>query len=573
MKFKRDNMAVSEIIGTILLLTIAVFIFSALYISILLPVFFPDSNSAPVSVDIIGTLEGNTIILEHRGGDKLALDSMFLVTVGGIEQEFKVGDYLNIESKEDGYWTVGERIVFPAGDTAGIQVEITIIDGDSNYVALFGILQDGEIYTDPTVTTLDATEITTSSAKLWMNYYLKGHSGFVCFSYKPSVGSWTNTSWQAKSDGGSYNEIVSGLNPCERYYFKAQLKYDTVEIEGPENNFTTSWTTLIDTISPYMETIAPLSITATGSSNLDNISLFYRWSDDNSSWGHSGETEYNTIIVDTSSASENSAQEYTYDSWSHTTNDNNDRILIVSYAYENDDAIPTTISTVEYNGSSLTQIRQDKADEGTSHEFSELWYLLNPPTGSHNIFVNFSATCRGGAGGAITAYNVSQKAPTADEGTFNTGTPIDMSDTITTTIDNCLIVSACGEGYLRTPHSFGSGQIQIYNTAAYSNGVSGSYEMRTSQGSDTISHAWGADGYRAAISLACFEPTNTTWGNGSNWIVWSDASNPDTSSPWSWNFDFPNGTGFYEFHSIGMKDDDIEDPPGSADAICRYNPS
>ncbi|MCK5458462.1 MAG: hypothetical protein KAI20_01105, partial [Thermoplasmatales archaeon] len=59
-------------------------------------------------------------------------------------------------------------------------------------------------------------------------------------------------------------------------------------------------------------------------------------------------------------------------------------------------------------------------------------------------------------------------------------------------------------------------------------------------------------------------------GNEGTWTKWPDAGNPDTESPWSWNFDFPNGTGYYEFYSIGNKSGSPnETAPGSADAICR----
>ena len=65
------------------------------------------------------------------------------------------------------------------------------------------------------------------------------------------------------------------------------------------------------------------------------------------------------------------------------------------------------------------------------------------------------------------------------------------------------------------------------------------------------------------------------WLNLTNPIaIWSsvmNASNPDTSYPWSWDFDFPNGTGYYEFYSIGKKTGSVdEDAPASRDALCRY---
>jgi hypothetical protein len=45
---------------------------------------------------------------------------------------------------------------------------------------------------------------------------------------------------------------------------------------------------------------------------------------------------------------------------------------------------------------------------------------------------------------------------------------------------------------------------------------------------------------------------------------------PDTY-PYSWSFNFPNGTGFYEFYSIGQKSGlPPEAPPSSPDAITQY---
>ncbi|MDG6219485.1 MAG: DUF2341 domain-containing protein, partial [Candidatus Thermoplasmatota archaeon] len=54
-----------------------------------------------------------------------------------------------------------------------------------------------------------------------------------------------------------------------------------------------------------------------------------------------------------------------------------------------------------------------------------------------------------------------------------------------------------------------------------------------------------------------------------NWITWNNSTNP-SSSPFSWQFNFPNGTGYYEFYSIGAKNDFYEDSKTSADALCHY---
>ncbi|MCX6666581.1 MAG: DUF2341 domain-containing protein, partial [Euryarchaeota archaeon] len=53
-------------------------------------------------------------------------------------------------------------------------------------------------------------------------------------------------------------------------------------------------------------------------------------------------------------------------------------------------------------------------------------------------------------------------------------------------------------------------------------------------------------------------------------ISWSTFTT-DTLSPWSWSFIFPNGTGYYQFYSIGKKSGSSDEaPPGSPDAICYY---
>lgn len=62
---------------------------------------------------------------------------------------------------------------------------------------------------------------------------------------------------------------------------------------------------------------------------------------------------------------------------------------------------------------------------------------------------------------------------------------------------------------------------------------------------------------------------NTSQGG---WIEWDNVNNPDTAHPWSWNFDFPNGTGYYEFYSIGNKAGSIiETAPSTCDAMCNYS--
>ncbi|RLB74654.1 MAG: hypothetical protein DRH15_15205, partial [Deltaproteobacteria bacterium] len=60
--------------------------------------------------------------------------------------------------------------------------------------------------------------------------------------------------------------------------------------------------------------------------------------------------------------------------------------------------------------------------------------------------------------------------------------------------------------------------------------------------------------------------------DNSSWDTWVSFGT-DTSSPWQWSFNFPNGTGYYEFYSIATDNaDNTESAPASKDAMCYYNP-
>lgn len=57
--------------------------------------------------------------------------------------------------------------------------------------------------------------------------------------------------------------------------------------------------------------------------------------------------------------------------------------------------------------------------------------------------------------------------------------------------------------------------------------------------------------------------------DNSSWSAYTVFDN-DTSYPWMWMFDFPDGVGYYEFYSIGRYNTNNETPPDEADARCWY---
>ena len=135
---KRTNIAVSETVGTLLLLGISVSLFSVIYLSVLMVSPFPTRPS----VNLICTVEKNNITLEHRGGKTLDLDTEIIVTTNGTNETLTVNDYMNNESKENGVWNIGERVVYPAGDITDLKVSVTVVDVYSNSVIMMAVLQE-----------------------------------------------------------------------------------------------------------------------------------------------------------------------------------------------------------------------------------------------------------------------------------------------------------------------------------------------------------------------------------------------------------------------------------------------
>ena len=135
---KRINIAVTEMVGTLLLLAISISIFSLVYFSVLTVSPYPTKPS----VNLICTLENNNITLEHRGGKTLDLDTEITVNINGTNEKFIVNNYINNTFKENGVWNMGERVIYPTGDVADLKVSVSVVDKHSNSLIMMVILQE-----------------------------------------------------------------------------------------------------------------------------------------------------------------------------------------------------------------------------------------------------------------------------------------------------------------------------------------------------------------------------------------------------------------------------------------------
>ena len=147
-KVRENNLAVSEVLDTVLLLGIAISLFSVLSFTVLT---YPFNPSTP-DVSIISYVDENDIIIQHRGGEDLVLDTKIGVTINTTDSySFRIDEIidLNSEIRSNNYFNIGETIVINSSTNPllnrGIktsQVDLTIVDIYSNSVVFIGTLRE-----------------------------------------------------------------------------------------------------------------------------------------------------------------------------------------------------------------------------------------------------------------------------------------------------------------------------------------------------------------------------------------------------------------------------------------------
>lgn len=138
MKIGKSNEAVSEILGTALLLGIAVSLFSLLSIVVLAYPFTP----SPPSVNLVGYIEdGTNVTLEHYGGESLDLTNKVIVRIQETYTNINITDFLDDANNND-LWDLGEQLIYPVGNVTGNQIGVTVVDTRSNSIIMSGILQE-----------------------------------------------------------------------------------------------------------------------------------------------------------------------------------------------------------------------------------------------------------------------------------------------------------------------------------------------------------------------------------------------------------------------------------------------
>jgi hypothetical protein len=263
--------AVSEIIGTLIMITFAVTVFSAVSLYLLNPTI--NSNEPDQRyVNLVGSVFVDPsgiggVILEHRGGEQLPANTQILITIGASTSDPDQKSYSDI-NPDDPDWNIGERVdyvpdVQPVEGMRHAYVKVTVIDPETNTVLMDQVLQDS-LY----VVTLAPTDICEDGIN-WahvtfhlaydfrnVNPQLVETDADVYIEYAPTV-SFNPEGGNSRTDKLDYKDfkphdelsfLVTNLGSAMSYTYRARLTYtDTfhqkVELKGELISF---WTYEID---------------------------------------------------------------------------------------------------------------------------------------------------------------------------------------------------------------------------------------------------------------------------------------------------------------------------------------
>lgn len=207
------------------------------------------------------------------------------------------------------------------------------------------------------------------------------------------------------------------------------------------------------------------------------------------------------ISIDAISSGQNDAS--TTITISHVVGNLNDRLLIVLVANERN-AGQTAVSGITYDGVALTKIRHDEVN-GSNLNRTELWYLLAPNIGTHDVTVTFASAPDGCGVGCASFSGVKQQAPEANDGS-NAIAPTSLTITEASLSDGSLILgNVSGTSSSRTITSAVT-QTELFNiTNTGQMRTAGAFKILGAAASASLSYTFDLAN-DCAGSLAIFAP-------------------------------------------------------------------
>lgn len=199
-------------------------------------------------------------------------------------------------------------------------------------------------------------------------------------------------------------------------------------------------------------------------------------------------------------------------SWTHTVGTGSNRLLKVC-AYARDEASAGTpiVTSITANGLPLTKVRADLFSSAEPVWINtELWYLVNPGSGSQTITITWAGSPNRYGVGASTSYTGILQTSPLDASAGATGTSVSVSTPITTVTDHDLVTD-CAIGRA-DPLTIGAGQTTDtnFNTTVFVDAMGASSVLdKTPAGSETMDWTQSVSS-SYAITAVAFKPASVT---------------------------------------------------------------
>jgi len=147
---KRKNHAVSEIVGTVMLLGMAIAMFTLVQ---LFAFGLLSENPNSPSVRLIASIENGNVTIVHNGGESLPSSTKILFTINddySNTTRINISDdnYLNESNskKPNGNWDISEKVVYTVSDFDYISgkdfVLVMVLDDSSNSVIMSATIRE-----------------------------------------------------------------------------------------------------------------------------------------------------------------------------------------------------------------------------------------------------------------------------------------------------------------------------------------------------------------------------------------------------------------------------------------------
>ncbi len=140
-KIFNNKKGVSEVVGVIIMLGIAIALFSVVY---LMAINFPFNEPNPyVRLSATYDNDDNAIIIVHQGGVNLSRNTNIIVVIDGDLINETVDQLVGYNGSS---WNIGEKLQFNLSEPLanGQEARITVVDAVSNSVVMQGKVRGDE---------------------------------------------------------------------------------------------------------------------------------------------------------------------------------------------------------------------------------------------------------------------------------------------------------------------------------------------------------------------------------------------------------------------------------------------